>query len=208
MGITDFIGIISGLLVLSSAAFALFSRARTQWSFSTNEVIRAGEQTKAQSADETITPWAIARSRVITRLQEARSERLSQLSIRKWSSVSSHFLTISQYVIGGALASSFVQETLSPKWVGGLGVLVLVASLFKQQFHPEINSERAGSKSYRLKSLITTSEDLLSILDAKNALGQDHSDAMVALMTSLTQNLNEIEKPDQIDTQKFKAPVK
>ena len=74
-------------------------------------------------------------------------------------------------------------------------MLVLIASLFKQQFHPEINADDARKKALALQSLIRSSEDTLAILDAKSATGQDHSDAMIDLMTLLTQNLTEIENP-------------
>jgi hypothetical protein len=98
------------------------------------------------------------------------------------------------------LASSFVQASLSSKWVGALGILVLIASLFKQQFHPELNAESSRRKASRTQALIRASEDQLAILDAKIATGQDHTDAMIALMTQITQTLTEIENPEAIET--------
>ena len=94
------------------------------------------------------------------------------------------------------LASSFVQESLTPKWVGVFGVLVLVASLIREQFHPETSSKDARKKAFELLSLQRASEDQLAILDAKSATGQDHSDAMIALLTQVTQRLSEIENPE------------
>jgi hypothetical protein len=93
-----------------------------------------------------------------------------------------------------------VQESLSSKSVGLLGVLVLVSSLLKQQFHPELNAENARKKASQLQALVRTSEDQLTILDAKIASGQDHSDAMIALLTQITQRLNEIENPEAIES--------
>jgi hypothetical protein len=142
----------------------------------------------------------VARERVLVRLQEAARLRSEQLRAARWSKIAANFLTIAQYVIGGVLASSFVQETLTPKWVGALGVLVLVASLFKQQFHPELNAENARQKALRLQYLIRSSEDQLAILDAKTVSGQDHSDAMITLMTQMTQILTEIENPGTIES--------
>jgi hypothetical protein len=103
--------------------------------------------------------------------------RIGQDKKARISAWSSNLLTVAQYVIGGVLASSFVQESLTPKWVGALGVLVLVASLFKQQFHPEIDAEQARKKSAQSVALVRSTEDRLAILDAKTASGQDHSDA-------------------------------
>lgn len=56
-------------------------------------------------------------------------------------------LTIGQYVIDGVLASSFIQETLTKQWIGRLGLLVLLASLFRQRFHPEVEAENARKKA-------------------------------------------------------------
>jgi hypothetical protein len=140
--------------------------------------------------------FQVARGRVVARIAEVNTFRGAQDKKARISSWSSNLLTVAQYVIGGVLASSFVQESLTPKWVGALGVLVLVASLFKQQFHPEIDAEQARKKSAQAVSLVRSSEDRLAILDAKTANGDDHSDAMVTLMTEITQGLNEIENPD------------
>jgi len=140
--------------------------------------------------------FQVARGRVVARIAEVVIFRAAQDKKARISSWSSNLLTVAQYVIGGVLASSFVQESLTPKWVGALGVLVLVASLFKQQFHPEIDAEQARKKSAQAVALVRSSEDRLAILDAKTASGEDHSDAMATLMTEITQGLNEIENPD------------
>ena len=151
-------------------------------------------------------PTLVARSRVVLRIKEAATFRKEQLGIRKWSKIAANLLTIAQYIIGGVLASSFVQESLTPKWVGGLGVLVLIASLFKQQFHPEINAEDARKKAYELQALVRSSEDQLAIIDAKIPSGQDHSDAMIALLKEITQTLNKIElnEPTQATVRRSK----
>ena len=76
-------------------------------------------------------------------------------SITRWSSISANLLVRGQYVVRGLLASSFVKESLSsPKLVGFLGVLVLLASLIKQYFHPEISTENARRKATKLKAMI------------------------------------------------------
>jgi len=147
-------------------------------------------------------PTRVARERVVTRLSEASSARRDQYSAYKWSGRASALLTIAQYIFGGVLASSFIQESLTPKWVGGLGVLVLIASLFRQQFHPEINAENARKKASQLQALIREAEDQLSILDAKIAAGQDHSDAMISLLKLLTRRLTEIENPEAVEPAK------
>jgi hypothetical protein len=142
----------------------------------------------------------VARERVVIRIAEVRGSYKSELSAQRWSRWSSNLLTVAQVVIGGVLASSFIQESLSRKWVGGLGLLVLVSSLFKQSFHPELEAEKARKKAILLQALIRSSEDSMAILDAKIAAGQDHSDAMIALMTLVTQRLSEIENSETAET--------
>lgn len=142
----------------------------------------------------------VARRQVVVRLNEARLARDAQKGTAKVATISNNALTTAQYVIGGVLASSFVQESLTAKWVGVLGVLVLIASLVKQQFHPELNAEDARKKSSRLQALIRISEDALAILDAKMASGEDRSDAINALLTQITQKLNEIENPEALES--------
>jgi hypothetical protein len=142
----------------------------------------------------------VARDQILVRLNEVTLAVRAQEGTAKAARISNILLTVGQYVIGGVLASSFVQESLSPKWVGLLGVLVLIASLVKQQFHPELNAEDARKKASQLKALIRTSEDQLAILDAKMASGKDHSDALIALLTQITRRLNEIEYPEALES--------
>jgi hypothetical protein len=152
-----------------------------------------------RTQDSVATPSQVARQRALARIQEAREALHKQLSAEKWSRISGNLLTVGQYIIGGLLASSFVQESLSPKLVGFLGVLVLLASLLKQHFRPEVSAENASKKAVRLRALIRMSEDQITILDAKIASGQDHTDAMISLLTRITDRLTEIETPDAIE---------
>jgi hypothetical protein len=156
------------------------------------------KSTSITSAAITPSPSQVARERVLSRINEASSYRSQEHSASNWSKRASALLTTAQYIFGGVLASSFIQESLTPKWVGGLGVLVLIASLVRQQFHPEINAEDAHKKASQLEALIRSSEDQLAILDARIAAGQDHTDAMISLMTQITQTLTEIENPEGI----------
>jgi hypothetical protein len=77
---------------------------------------------------------------------------------------SGHLLTFGQYVIGGVLASSFVQQALTPAAVGFLGVLVLLASLIKQQFHPDVRASQAAQTVSKLRALIRYAEDRVAEL--------------------------------------------
>jgi len=140
----------------------------------------------------------VARERVELRLKEVKASRSEQASTYKLSRLASIALSVGQYIVGGVLASSFVQESLTPKAVGAFGVLVLIASLVREQFHPEVNAKEARKKAFQLLTLQRASDDQLAILDAKSATGQDHSDAMIALLTQVTQRLSEIENPETL----------
>jgi hypothetical protein len=142
----------------------------------------------------------VARGRVESRLREVEASRSELTGTYKLSRLASIALSVGQYIVGGVLASSFVQESLTPKAVGAFGVLVLVASLVREQFHPEVNAKEARKKAFQLLALQRSSDDQLAILDAKSATGQDHSDAMIALLTQVTQRLGEIENPETLPT--------
>jgi len=155
---------------------------------------------KAARTRDAALPTLITRKLVVVRINEAIKARTEQLGTAKWSKVSSNSLIIAQYIIGGVLASSFIQESLNPKWIGAMGVVVLIASLFRQQFHPEINAQNASTKASKLKALIRNSEDQLAIIDARIASGEDHSDAMIALLTQIRERLSAIEDPEAIES--------
>jgi hypothetical protein len=142
---------------------------------------------------ENLPAYAIARQRVRERINEANQALNGQKSVAWWSSFASVLLTVGQYIVGGLLASSFVQNSLTPRLIGVLGLIVLFASISKQHFHPEVNAANARGKAGQLRALARTSEDDLAVLDAKSSTGQDHSDEMIALMKSLTQRMTEIE---------------
>lgn len=197
----DVIAALAGVLATLGAVLSTFqsfialrrkSRAITISNVAIGELLESGSPAVARS------PSQVARERVVARLEEAATSRQELQSASKSSKRTANLLAIGQYIVGGVLASSFIQESLTPKLVGGLGVLVLVASLFRQHFHPEIISEDARKRASQLQALIRTSEDRLSILDAKTATGQDHSDAMISLMEQLTQRLTEIESHEAV----------
>jgi len=94
-----------------------------------------------------------------TRLNEARYALKRQelsASLNKWSSNS---LVFGQYVVGGVLASSFIQSALSKEMVGLLGVLVLVSSLIHQKFRPDVQYRNAKERASLLRNLIRMTED-------------------------------------------------
>lgn len=143
-------------------------------------------------------PTSVARAQVIRRIADARDALRKQESSSKVSTWIANLLTFAQVVIGGVLASSFVQQSLTPKAVGLFGVLVLIASLVKQQYRPEVGAEDARQKGSRLRALIRTAEDQLTALDARSTQGEDRSDALIALTNRISRGLTEIENPEAL----------
>ena len=112
--------------VLTAFSAILIVISRTRYiKFSGLEITLDDDSEKGDLAYRT------ARARVLRRMTEIESSRQEQQSSYKGFRTASITLTFAQYVIGGVLASSFVQESLNAKAVGVFGVLVLVASLLK-----------------------------------------------------------------------------
>jgi hypothetical protein len=65
-----------------------------------------------------------AKRQVLLRLDEARRLQVKKQSSATASTWSARSLTFGQYVIGGVLASSFVQQKTTPQIIGVFGVLV------------------------------------------------------------------------------------
>jgi hypothetical protein len=133
------------------------------------------------------------RARVIIVRQDVERFLEEQISRKKKSSLASNTLTVGQYIIGGLLASSFVSQYMNPVVTGSLGVLVLLSSLIKQNFSPDIDASDAKRKEAQLLELIRETDNELSILDSKIASGEDQTDAMIALLRATSKQLSDIE---------------
>ncbi|MUK45700.1 hypothetical protein GNP79_12185 [Aliivibrio fischeri] len=94
-----------------------------------------------------------------TRLVDVKVELDRQCSILRWQSLAATSLTFSQYIIGGVLTTSFIQDTLSSNIVGLLGLLVLISSLIHQHFRPDLKARLAKEQIVKLRSLLRDVED-------------------------------------------------
>jgi hypothetical protein len=93
------------------------------------------------------------------RVDEIEEDLRTQESIARWGGVANNLLLIGQVVIGGTLASSFLQEHVEKNIAGGLGVLVLVSSLIHQQFRPDLLRRGARRRAARLDQLLRDVQD-------------------------------------------------
>jgi|GEM_PF-4953880 len=124
-----------------------------------------------------------------TRLDELKSKLSNLKWVRVFSSASASFLTFSQYVIGGLLASSFIQESLSNNMIGLMGVLVLLSSLVHQRFRPDIQAEWARMRVTKARKLIREIEDRIFELENE----RDGAEDVFAIRTAATNALSALD---------------
>jgi hypothetical protein len=126
------------------------------------------------------------------RLAEARTAVKAQDATAARNRIASTLLTFGQTVIGGVLATSFVQESLSRAIVGTLGVLVLLSSLIHQRYRPDLKTDDARERSYRLRVLIRAVENDLAAVEAHRAAAP----SLEKILKKLTAGINEVERLD------------
>lgn len=112
--------------------------------------------------------------------------------IERWSRFSASSLTFAQYVVGGSLATSFIQKSLSPEIVGVLGVIVVGASIASQRYRPDVRSRAAALRRRHLQHILREAEDL------QFARKTGHPDAPTELeiVRLLSRGLTEVDRID------------
>jgi hypothetical protein len=103
-------------------------------------------------------------------------------------SLSNNLLVAGQYVVGGTLATSFLQESLSSTTVGVLGLVVLVATIVHQRYRPDLRARVAKSKLALLRATVRKSQDNIVRLDQPE---------YIKLIGELTKALNQIENEEK-----------
>jgi hypothetical protein len=121
-----------------------------------------------------------------TRLSQARSVLKRQESSAKWNKWIGHSLTFGQYVVGGILATSFVQASLSKEAVGFLGVLVLVSSLIYQRFRPDLHYRATRERAVQLRLLIRKAEDDVYVIQQGKGTAKTVEDVWQMVSEGLT----------------------
>lgn len=130
-----------------------------------------------------------------SRLDEARRYLQRQDTMARWNSRAAASLTFSQYIVGGILATSFVQESLPREVVGFLGLLVLIASLIHHRFRPDIYARCARERAMHLKAMIRRAEDALYTIGA----GKADAASVLKVRKMVSQALAEIEASELQD---------
>lgn len=136
-----------------------------------------------------------------SRLLEAKAELSRQESTSKWQGFATTSLTFSQYIVGGVLTTSFIQDTLSSQVVGLLGLLVLISSLIHQHFRPDLKARFAKERIVKLRSLVRSVENDLFAIEQ----GILKPEAMHNIREQVSMTLKEMESSELQDLGKIEA---
>lgn len=130
------------------------------------------------------------------RLNEARDYLQRQEAMARWNCRAAASLTFSQYIVGGILATSFVQEALPREVVGFLGLLVLIASLIHHRYRPDIYARCARERAVQLRALIRKAEDALYAIRS----GKADAPSLLKIRKMVSEGLAEVEVSELHDT--------
>ncbi|WP_157637585.1 hypothetical protein [Burkholderia ubonensis] len=128
----------------------------------------------------------------LTRIDEIRESLTRNESIARWAGISNGLLVFGQVVIGGVLATSFVQSQINHAIVSLLGLLVLISSLIHQQFRPDLKNRGARRRVAKLTQLLREAEDGVFEIH----LGAATAPAIESLRRHVTQQLSQIEQTE------------
>lgn len=141
------------------------------------------------------------------RMRETRRALERQRELATTHRIAGSLLIFGQFVVGGLLASSFLQDKLSKEMIGGLGLVVLASSLIRQHYRPEIQYIGACQRAAKLKALIREAEDaqFASREGSPSAL-PDH-EVRLLLSEGLTQ-VEESELQDAVAVTRLETKIK
>jgi len=176
--------IVAGLATIVGAVMSLLSRRLIAMKMGPVEIEFKGEGPPPPDLDRD------------SRLTEARQALSRQGSIAKWNKRANAWLTFSQYVIGGVLATSFMQNALSKEVVGFLGVLVLLSKLIHQHYRPDVSFRAAQRRSVQLKRLIRGAED--EVFTIKQEM--EGAPSILDVRTRVSNGLSDIEEEELAET--------
>jgi hypothetical protein len=173
--------IVAVILALVPIVTAVLSSASTQRTVEK----RVGDEAPAEE------------SHVAQRLREARNACQQQRATVRINLWANRIFIGGQYVIGGLLATSFVQTSLSPAWAGFLGLVVLLSQIIRQRYNPEANVILARQKTNKLQELIREAEDDLAQLKRLRDAGSEATGRKPAsvdgIARKLSKGLSEVE---------------
>jgi hypothetical protein len=132
-----------------------------------------------------------------SRLNELRGALARQKKVASLNGMADSYLTFGQYIVGGVLASSFIQESFSSQVTGAFGILVLLSSLIRQRYRPDIKAVGAKRRIVSLRSFIREVEDNLYTLNT----AQEDALSIYAIRQKVTAQLSKFEESELVDVQ-------
>jgi hypothetical protein len=139
-----------------------------------------------------------------TRIAEAVRELARQERANRWNRWISGVLTAGQYLVGAALASSFIQTAMSAQYVGILGLIVLFSQVIQQRFRPDLRAIGAKERVTILRRLIRDAEDDLYASETK----RDGAPSLYDIRAIVSRGLAEVERHESEElTSRIRAQV-
>ena len=139
---------------------------------------------------------------VQARIDEVRDAIRAQKAIALTTGIANTFLVFGQIVIGGTLASTFLQENINKNVTGALGVLVLISSLVHQQFRPDLVRRGARRRIVRLGAILRDAEDSVYYIERGNKDAEDIS----LVRKRVSEGLTMIEK-SEVEEMSGQGPI-
>jgi hypothetical protein len=124
------------------------------------------------------------------RFQDVKKELRRQHRLATASRIADTLLTIGQFIVGGLLTSSFLQERLPREMVGFLGLIVLGSSLIRQHLKLDVAVAGFRQRTVQLRHLIRTAEDQLF---SRNE-GDENALTLSQIRSLLSDGLTKIEE--------------
>jgi hypothetical protein len=102
---------------------------------------------------------------IALRIAEASAAFRQAAKSAKLANRTANSLLIGQYVVGAAMTTSFVQKIFDPTYVGLFGLIVVITTALRQQFHADMRAQIASEKASQLEHLVRQSEDRVVVIE-------------------------------------------
>jgi hypothetical protein len=169
----------AAILGAATSAAAVLIKTWVTIRLKAHDVVLAANEASSIPPQDALQP-------ALDRLEEVRAALSRQQFLAATNRWVNRLLTVGQYIIGGLLASSFVQQSLSREMVGALGLLVLISSLIYQHFRPDLQLREAMGRSLRLRSLVRQADDDIYAMRSGSSNAPSVADFRRKISTALT----------------------
>ena len=160
--------------------------------------IYSDKDKKVTSINELSVSISPVKALTLQRLSETKQAYKNEKFKENFSQLSNGLLIFTQYVIGGLLLSSFVQQNFTSGTIGSLGVVVLAATIVNQKFRPDLNASVSKTKVSWLFSTIIRVENRLALME-QGTQSDEKYEEIINLLTDTLISVNDPEKWSSYD---------